>query len=384
MHLRKLAIPVQQQVKELAARAIAARRLVHVALVVDAVVADLTCIHVAWEGRVEGRCLLMADPVAVVSVVAEASGEAQARRNELQVLLQRDVALQVVGPVLVVARLRGRHPRVDHGRVATTDVDHRHVAIAILDGRKQWVVAEELSPDVVIVHPYVEFVLAAVDLLLRAVAQLSGTIALREVARHAELQQRGRCNVDVDVQSVVPTLVVGIGVVFLAQRLVGLIHTLVLDVRHRCIVARGVAAATQVHVATIAPCAVAQQQVHPVDVRIEVGVDAGADDVDFLRLIVNGLIARDTCLVDQVGIADAIDKLGCLGACVVAGLQLAIHLNFARLTMFCGNQDDAIGTLRAIDGRGRRVLQHRERLDVLDVQVVDVVALEAIYEDVSL
>ena len=326
----------------------------------------------------------MADPVAVVSVVAEASGEAQARRNELQVLLQRDVALQVVGPVLVVARLRGRHPRVDHSRVAATDVDHRHIAIAILDGREQGVVAEELSPDVVVVHPYVELVLTAFNLLLRTVAKLTRAVALREVARHAELQQRGRCDVDVDVQTVVPTLVVGIGVVFLAQRLVGLVHTLVLDVRHRCIVARGVAAATQVHIAAIAPSTVAKQKVHPVDVWVEVGVDAGADDVDFLRLIVHWLIARDASLVDQVGIADAIYKLRCLGACIVAGLQLAIHLNLTGLTMLRGDEDNAVCTLRTVDGRCRRVLQHRERLNVLNVQVVDVVAFEAVDEDVGL
>ena len=187
--------------------------------------------------------------------------------------------------------------------------------------------------------------------MLIAVAQLTRAVALRQVARHAELQQRGRCDVDVDVQTVVPALVVGIGVILLAERLVGLVHTLVLDVRHRCIVARGVTTTTQVHIAAIAPSTVAKQKVHPVDVRIEVGVDARADDVDFLRLIVHRLIACDASLVDEVGIADAVDELRCLRASVVAGLQLSVHLNLTGLTMFRGDEDNAVCTLRTVDGR---------------------------------
>ena len=48
------------------------------------------------------------------------------------------------------------------------------------------------------------------------------------------------------------------------------------------------------------------------------------------------------------------------------------------------DEDDAVSTLRAVDSRGRGVLQHREVLDVLNVDIVDVLTLEAVDQDVSL
>ena len=52
--------------------------------------------------------------------------------------------------------------------------------------------------------------------------------------------------------------------------------------------------------------------------------------------------------------------------------------------MLRSNQDNAVSTLRTVDGRGRGVLQHGEVLDVLNVQVVNVLALKAVHQDVSL
>ena len=69
---------------------------------------------------------------------------------------------------------------------------------------------------------------------------------------------------------------------------------------------------------------------------------------------------------------------------IIRGLHLTVDLYLTGLTMLGGDEDNAVSTLGAVDSRSRGILQHREVLDILDVDVIDIVALKAIHQDVGL
>ena len=81
---------------------------------------------------------------------------------------------------------------------------------------------------------------------------------------------------------------------------------------------------------------------------------------------------------------ESVDKLRSDGSRIVGSLYLTVYLYLTCLTVLGGNQDDTICTLRTIDRRGRSILQDREVFNVLNVQVIDVVAFETIHQYVSL
>ena len=342
------AVPMEQQVEELAAPAAVRRRLRHVAGTLQQVEVELSGLRVARAGTVEGGQPVVLDGVLIVGVESEASGEVEALGDEREVLLQGDVGLDVVLPLVVIARLGRRDPRVDVVLVDGAHLDAVDrldvvgalggiVAVAVDDGREEGVVAEELPPDLVVAD--------------------ARRVALVEVAADAELQQGGLRHVDVDVHAIVPALVVGVGVIFVLQRVVGLVHTLVLGVGHRDVVAGRLATAAEVEVGAIAHGAVLEQEVLPVDVGVEVGVESLADDVELDGLIEHAEVAGDAGLVEIVGILEAVDELGGDGAGVVGRFHLAVDLHLAGLTVLGGDEDDAVSTLGAVDGRGRGVLQ---------------------------
>ena len=223
MSIGKLAVPVQQQVEELAAVTGIARRLVHVLWALYHLVVHLSGLRVARTGTVEGRQTMVMDGILIVSVESEASRELQSLGDEAQILLQCDIGLNGVLPLVVVTCLRRADPRVDVvfvqrvvgdtiALLGTIDRLGGIVAVAVHERCRQSIVAEELSPHFVVADAW--------------------RVALVQVAADTKFQQGGLGDVDVDVHAVVPALVVGIGAVLVLQRLVGLVHTFILGVGH--------------------------------------------------------------------------------------------------------------------------------------------------------
>ena len=223
MSLGKLAVPVQQQVEELAAVTGIARRLVHILRALYHLVVHLSGLRVARTGTVEGRQTMVMDGILIVSVESEASRKLQSLGDEAQILLQCDIGLNGVLPLVVVTGLRRADPRVDVvfiqrvvgdtiALLGTIDRLGGIVAVAVHERCRQSIVAEELSPHFVVADAW--------------------RVALVQVAADTKFQQGGLGDVDVDVHAVVPALVVGIGAVLVLQRLVGLVHTFILGVGH--------------------------------------------------------------------------------------------------------------------------------------------------------
>ena len=212
----EVAVVVEEEVDEEATRAIIVRALVHRLHVEDLVENDLTGSLIAAVGIPAVGLLIVLDLRKVVGVVADTASEFKAFSDEAEILLKRDIVLEVVVPLGKVAGLSGHDPRVGAELVAA-HIDHGDVAIGIEHRSKDSVIAEEGVPEIHVA--------------------LSGSVTGREVARSSDADDSGRSGGDVEVDTIVPTVVVGVGVVLILDSAVGLIHTLVGDVRHRRVVA---------------------------------------------------------------------------------------------------------------------------------------------------
>ena len=141
-----------------------------------------------------------------------------------------------------------------------------------------------------------------------------------------------------------------------------------------------VATAADVYVAARGVGVILRNFVHPVHVRIEVGVVARARAVYLLlrerqrRAVLSGQ------LVEQRHVVGSIQELRQLRGLVDAVLHVEAHLRGTNLTALRRDDDHAVGTAYTIHGRGRSILQHRERLNLGNVDVVEV-ALHAVNQD---
>ena len=312
----------------------------------------------------------MVDGIGVVGIISETSGEAQTLGDEAEVLLKGYVALKVVVPFSVVTGLCCRYPWVDLCKrqrsysystdilVADDFTYTRCISVRKEHWRIECIVTEELSPYIVVTDTW--------------------RVTLVQVTGNTELQDCCPCDVDIDIQTIVPTTIVGVGVVLLSQSLVGLVHTLVLCVRNRSEVARCRTTTTDVEVSAIAHCAVLKQELLPIDVWIEVGVEAALDERKLCRLIESTEVTGDTCLVDEVGVFHTAYKLWSDGTGVVRCLELTVDVDLTFLTVLGLDEDNAVSTFRSVDSCCRSILQDCELLDILDVDIVDVVTLESI------
>ena len=135
------------------------------------------------------------------------------------------------------------------------------------------------------------------------------------------------------------------------------------------------AAARDVDVDALVERVVLVEPLHPVDVRVQVGVRAVAEHLDVLPRVevVSGR------RVVHLGELDGVDHVGNLGRLYHAGLELDVDLRLADGSLAGRDQYDAVGAAHTVDGGRRGVLEDRELLDVLDVHQVEV-ALDAVDE----
>ena len=77
------------------------------------------------------------------------------------------------------------------------------------------------------------------------------------------------------------------------------------------------------------------------------------------------------CLVVPIGVARTVQKLHRVGICADTERTLVRDGGFTLLTAL-GRHDDNRVTIQTIDGSGRSILQNRNRLDILGIDLVDV------------
>ena len=174
--IQERAVPMEQQVEELTTRARVARRLMHVHPVLDLVKDNLARVLVTTVGIPAFWLLVVVYPVVIVRIISKTSSELQSLGDELQVLLQGDIGLDIIVPLLMIARLRGHNPRVG-AQVVAHHIDHWHIAVAIHHRGQNGIISEQRVPCVVVSHTW--------------------CVTLREVAADTKLHDGCRSDVHV-------------------------------------------------------------------------------------------------------------------------------------------------------------------------------------------
>ena len=191
-----------------------------------------------------------------------------------------------------------------------------------------------------------------------------------QITADVHAQQCCLRHIHIDVGTQVELLVVR-GIVH-QQALVLLQDAALLEVRGHNRVAQEVATTAHVEVATGGVGIVLGDFVHPVHVRIEVGVVARTGAVYLLLGEGQCRAVLGSQLVEQRHIVGRIQKLGQLCGLVDGVLHMEAYLRCAYLTALGGDDNHTVGTAHTIHGRGGSVFQHRERLNLSHVDVIEV------------
>ena len=111
-------------------------------------------------------------------------------------------------------------------------------------------------------------------------------------------------------------------------------------------------------------------EVRPVAVGVECRI-AAVEMVD-VALAVPELLSRvEARLVVERHVVDRPEEFGIAGHLLHGDIAVVFDREFSRAALFRGDQDDAVGGLVAIDGGRCGVFEHRDRLDVLRVHLVE-------------
>ena len=310
---------------------------------------DQVSVHVPHAfGLVEGRSFQPVGALVVEPVVGEASRELEAFGDETEILLDPDVRLHLVFPVGLVSR------------VVEQDVGRDLVVVRS--------VGRELSVRVAQRHGDRGH---AADRLPEVVVYGQARIALvGDPPADTDLEDRAFGDVHVGVEPVVVAVVARAASVLLLQVVV--VDAVLLVVGSRDVVAGRRSAAAQVEHGLERRGVVLEQEFLPIDIGVEVRVEAVLDDLQLVVAVYGVLVAGHAGFICQGRIGPGIDEFAFegRGRDAVFGLEIDVHL--ALLAPLGGDQYDAVGSALSVDRRGRGVLQHGERFDVLDVDFVEV------------
>ena len=130
--------------------------------------------------------------------------------------------------------------------------------------------------------------------------------------------------------------------------------------------------ARHVEVEVLVEGAVFEKHVVPIYVGINVGIEPQFSAHDFFAAITWILAARGTGLVVGLHEGYTVGDLRNAGRGRGAELGAQVDGHFLRVAaVFRGDDHHAVGSARTVEGRGRGVLEHRERLDGLGRDVVE-------------
>ena len=115
-----------------------------------------------------------------------------------------------------------------------------------------------------------------------------------------------------------------------------------------------------------------QDLVHPVDVRIVVGIGSVVVFQDLLGLVGRSLVIVDPGLVPQFGKFPRIDEVGEAHARQTGEFRAEGHDRRSHLALTGGDDDHTVGAPNSVNGRSRGILQEGDAFDLGHVQRVKV------------
>ena len=310
---------------------------------------DQVAFGIAAAGVVEARPVVAQRGGASVVVEADAGTGAQALRDELQILVERDFRLDLGSPLLTVALV------VEHvvgvsvvgvglllvGSQRTVAVDRREEVRRRVEDEREDIVGRTVGRAAVGVLP------REVDAQVGALAHLQVDVASQVVALETEI-----------------TVIESVGI--LLEDAVGLV------VGHRHEILGILGATAEVQRVALAVHGLSDQFVDPLRIGIEVVVHAVTVFLDALLAETRGQAVVETGLVGQFEVLPRIDELRQALRRGDRLLDAEGDLRFGDRTALGGHQDDAVGTLGTVDGRSGCVLEDAEGFDFVGFDVVDV------------
>ena len=276
-------------------------------------------------------------------VVRERYFRAQTRGDELQVLLYGKQTLYLAARTAVVTVLRTHRPRV-----VAVGRSQGNSTVGI-DGR----VHKRRSLEGFLKH------------LIRARVALAQHL---QVTTHIETQHRGLRYIQVHIRTQVEAVQTRCRAV--RQGLVHSHDTFLTVVRTRQRVAQTLATTRHIQVHTRAVRHIVGDGIYPIYIGVQVRVVAAIclEDLVFREGTTIGVGAE---VVEQVHVLCRTDKLRQLRRRRERLLHTDIYTRRSHRTTLRVNQYHAVGTAHTVHSRSRRVFQHRERLYLCGVNVVE-------------
>ena len=277
------------------------------------------------------------EPMGIISVEGDLCIGLQALSEPAEVMGQADKRLGVVVEGLTITGLGHHRVRV-----------HRHtgrLAGGILLGEENARHQEGILED-----------------LVRLGARL---VALLEDGGEVEIQGRVLLHLDIDIGAEIILRITHLRAIFHGRIL--LVKAALTVVTSTDIILYCAVTARDLHVGAVAGGHRLEDLVHPVHVRIEVGIDTAEMLLHDLGRVI--LIARG--IVHHLHVLQAAADFGNLGGGNGAHFIFGRHLGLGLSTGVSRNEDHTVSTTDTVDGRCRCILENGELLDVVRVHEVD-------------
>ena len=201
---------------------------------------------------------------------------------------------------------------------------------------------------------------------------MSRCITFFQRTRYSHFNKCTFSNVYICIQTIVPTLATGIGIIILAHSLIRLIHTFLINITERYEVTCRATTTTHIQISTISHGSILHQHIHPVHIRIQILIKPQSQDFHFIILIHSLLITCNPRFIHQHSITIAVCKFRCDGARIIRTFHLSIDFDLAFLTTFSSNQNHTICTARTVNCCGRSIFQYSKRLNIFNVNFIQI------------
>ncbi|MNY10561.1 hypothetical protein D3C86_1435460 [compost metagenome] len=129
-----------------------------------------------------------------------------------------------------------------------TCTDRRYITIRVhnwcTDGR----ISKQYAPKIIITH--------------------SRTVSFVQGSCNTNFSDSCFSDIKIGIQTVIPTFVIGIGVIIITQCFIDLIHPTFINITTRCKIARCRSTTTHIEIGSVSHCTIFEQQILPIYIRI--------------------------------------------------------------------------------------------------------------------
>ena len=178
--------------------------------------------------------------------------------------------------------------------------------------------------------------------------------------------------INISIQTIVPTLTTGVGIIILTHSLVRLIHTFFINITERYEITCRAATSTHIQIGTIGHGSIFHQHIHPIYIRIQILIKSQSQNFHFIILVHSLLITGNPRFIHQHSITITVCKFGCDSARIIRTLHFSIDLDLTFLTTFSSNQNHTICTARTINCCSRSIFQDSKRLNIFNIDFIQI------------